>query len=276
MTSLNKEKEKDLKNIIATFKGAAVAFSGGVDSTYLLDVTFEVLGQNMAAVTGRSKSFPERELKAALAFTEAKGIRHYLVDSEELDLPEFGHNPPNRCYLCKNELFGKIKAVAATYNFGAVIEGSNLDDEGDYRPGLMAISELGILSPLRAAKLSKAEIRVLSKERGLATWDKPAFACLASRFPYGETITAERLSTLDLAEEFLLSLGLKQVRVRLHENATLARIETDDAGLTTLLDPTNRLKTHEYLKSLGYTFIALDLMGYRTGSMNATLNNPKA
>ncbi|MDR2140582.1 MAG: ATP-dependent sacrificial sulfur transferase LarE [Deltaproteobacteria bacterium] len=270
MTSLA-EKRHILEKILKNLPSAAVAFSGGVDSSFLLAVAFEVLGERVAAVTGRSLSFPPRELRAAQAFAAERGIRHYLVDSEELDLPTFSQNPPNRCYLCKSELFAKIKALAQAQNLAQVLEASNVDDEGDYRPGLLAIKELGVLSPLREARLTKAEIRLLSKEMGLPTWDKPSFACLASRFPYGEAITPARLSLLDQAEQFLLDLGLKQVRVRLHEKATLARIETDEAGIALLSQGASRRKTHDYFLGLGFTYVALDLLGYRTGSMNATL-----
>jgi uncharacterized protein len=265
------EKERLLKDIIKKLPSAAVAFSGGVDSTFLLSVASDVLGPNVAAVTGRSLSFPERELAAARAFAAELGVRHFLVDSEELDLPGFGQNPPNRCYLCKKELFGKIKVLARERGLAAVMEASNADDEGDYRPGLVAVKELEVLSPLREARLTKAEIRALSKARGLATWDKPSFACLASRFPYGESITPERLSVLDRAEQFLLDLGLRQVRVRLHEGATLARIETDEDGLALIFKGQNRGLAHGFLKTLGFTYVAVDLLGYRTGSMNATL-----
>ncbi|MDR0549297.1 MAG: ATP-dependent sacrificial sulfur transferase LarE [Deltaproteobacteria bacterium] len=273
MTSLT-DKHQRLKDLVATYPSAAIAFSGGVDSTFLLAVAFDLLGDKVAAVTGRSLSFPARELNAAKAFATERGVRHYLVDSEELDLPGFDHNPPNRCYLCKKELFGKIKALAKEKKLAVVMEASNVDDEGDYRPGLTALAELEIVSPLRAARLTKDEIRALSKDLSLPTWDKPSFACLASRFPYGEEITPERLSLLDQAEQFLLDLGLRQARARLHEKATLVRIETDEAGLAIIFKDSNRLKIHEFLKSLGFTYVAVDLLGYRTGSMNATL--PKA
>jgi uncharacterized protein len=269
--SILSDKKQLLIDIVKQQPSVAVAFSGGVDSTFLLAIAQQVLGERAVAVTGRSLSFPPRELNAALAFSSERGILHYQVDSEELDLPTFSHNPPNRCYLCKRELFGKIKALAQENGLAAVLEASNADDEGDYRPGLKAIEELGVLSPLRQARLTKAEIRALSKEMDLPTWDKPSFACLASRFPYGETITPDRLSRLDRAEQFLLDLGLKQVRVRLHEKATLARIETDEAGLSLIFQEPNRNLTHQYFQGLGFNFVAVDLMGYRTGSMNVTL-----
>jgi uncharacterized protein len=269
------EKQQKLTELIQSLGKVAVAFSGGVDSTFLLASCQESLQGNLedtlVAVTGRSLSFPERELRAATEFTGKRGIPHLFVDSEELDLPGFADNPPNRCYLCKRELFIKIKSAASIKGIVHVIEASNVDDEGDYRPGLTAINELGIGSPLREAGLTKAEIRQLSKEMDLPTWDKPSFACLASRFPYGERITPGELRRLDLAEEYLLGLGLKQVRVRIHESGRLARIECDEAGFMLLSDPEKRRMIHHRFKELGFDFTALDLLGYRTGSMNATL-----
>jgi uncharacterized protein len=264
-------KETRLKEILRSLKSAAVAFSGGVDSTFLLKVASEVLGDKVAAVTGRSLSFPERELSAARRFTREHGLNHLEIDSEELEIPGFAANPVNRCYLCKKALFTKILMAAETRSLEVVMEASNLDDEGDFRPGFMAIRELGVLSPLLEAGLTKSEIRVLSRERGLPTWDKPSFACLASRFPYGETITPEGLKKVDAAETFLLSLGCRQVRVRCHDQGRLARIETDEAGLDLLATPVNRRLVTEKLTGLGFAYIALDLQGYRTGSLNETL-----
>ncbi|MBE6831790.1 MAG: ATP-dependent sacrificial sulfur transferase LarE, partial [Ruminococcaceae bacterium] len=190
--------------------------------------------------------------------------------SEELNIDGFSKNPTNRCYLCKSELFSKIKAIAQTKGIENVIEGSNSDDNGDYRPGLMAVAELGIKSPLREAGLTKAEIRQLSKKLGLPTWNKQSFACLSSRFPYGEDITPDRLRMIDQAEQYLLDLGFHQVRVRFHGN--LARIETDENGFAAMLDGKTRDKIDSRFKEIGFTYIALDIKGYRTGSMNETLN----
>ncbi|MDR1166894.1 MAG: ATP-dependent sacrificial sulfur transferase LarE [Deltaproteobacteria bacterium] len=249
----------------------AVAFSGGVDSTFLLAVARAELGPGALAVTGASLSFPERELKAARELARELGAAHVIVDGEELKLPGFSRNPPNRCYLCKKSLFGEIARAAGERGIAAVLEASNKDDEGDYRPGLLAVAELKVQSPLREVGLLKAEIRFLSKEMGLPTWDKPSFACLASRFPYGEEITAENLSRLDRAEERLLALGFRQVRVRLHEGGKLARVETGEESFPLLLDPQRRALIGAEFKALGFSFTAFDVLGYRTGSMNETL-----
>jgi len=258
-----------LQDYLKSLNSVAVAFSGGVDSTFLLKVAHDVLGKNAIAVTARSESFPKRELSEAEAFTTANNIEHIVIDSEELDIEGFSHNPKNRCYLCKTELFSKIKDIAADRQLENVVEGSNIDDNGDYRPGLLAVAELDIKSPLRFAELSKDEIRHLSRELGLPTWNKQSFACLSSRFPYGETITPDRLNMIDQAEQYLLDLGLHQVRVRYHGN--LARIETDENGFDTILNKEIRTKINDAFKKIGFTYIALDLKGYRTGSMNETL-----
>ena len=263
------EKFLHLTKYLAALGSVAVAFSGGVDSTFLLKVAHDALGDRAIAVTARSCSFPERELQEAVRFCEAEGIRHILCDSEELDIDGFSKNPVNRCYLCKSELFTKIWAVARENGIEHVAEGSNLDDNGDYRPGLIAVKEQNVKSPLREAALTKADIRALSKELGLATWNKQSFACLASRFPYGQSITRERLTMIDRAEQLLLDMGLRQVRVRHHGN--LARIETDEEGLETLMDRARREEIHAEFKGLGFTYVSLDLLGYRTGSMNETL-----
>ncbi|GBU27519.1 adenine nucleotide alpha hydrolases [Treponema sp. R8-4-B8] len=267
--SLIFQKHEKLKQYLRELESVAIAFSSGVDSTFLLKTAHDVLGDKVIAVTARSCSFPERELKEAVSFCESENIRHIICDSEELNIEGFAQNPANRCYLCKNELFTKIWAVAREHGIENVAEGSNLDDNGDYRPGLTAVTEQGVKSPLRYARLTKEEIRFLSKNMGLPTWDKQSFACLSSRFPYGESITPEKLGMIDKAEQLLLDMGLRQVRVRHHGN--LARIETDEDGFLILTDRKNRENIYTQLKQYGFTYIAVDLLGYRTGSMNETL-----
>lgn len=264
------EKYEALKSNLKNLKNVAVAFSGGVDSTFLLKTAHDVLGGNVIAVTARSLSFPKRELEEASAFAAANGIEHIVVDSEELQIEGFSRNPKNRCYLCKKELFTKILEIAQKKGLEFVAEASNIDDNGDYRPGLLAVAELGIKSPLRETGFTKAEIRTISKELGLPTWNKQSFACLSSRFPYGEAITPDRLRKIDEAEQFLLDLGFHQVRVRFHGNLT--RIETDEAGFEKMLQPGTREKITNRFLEIGFTYIALDLRGYRTGSMNETLS----
>ena len=262
-------KLEKLKSYLQSLERVAVAFSGGVDSTFLLKIAHDALGKNAIAVTARSLSFPKRELDESIDFARKNDIKHIVVDFEELNIEGFAENPLNRCYLCKTELFTKMKNIAKQHGIQYIAEGSNTDDDGDYRPGLTAVTELGIKSPLRLAALSKEEIRILSKELGLNTWNKPSFACLASRFPYGEKITPNKLSSVDAAEQFLLDSGFHQVRVRYHDN--LARIETDENGFELILDKNLRERIYKKFKQIGFTYVSIDLLGYRTGSMNETL-----
>lgn len=265
------EKYKVLQEELRAMKSVAVAFSSGVDSTFLLAVAVDTLGKDhVMAVTASSCSFPERERKEAQEFCEKRGIRQVIVVSEELDIEGFRHNPKNRCYLCKHELFEKILAIAEENHLAAVVEGSNMDDNGDYRPGLRAVEELGIKSPLRAAKLTKQEIRELSKRLMLPTWDKQSFACLSSRFVYGETISEERLGMVDQAEQLLLDLGFHQVRVRVHGEgeAAMARIEVLPQEIAILVEDAKREKIYSYFKEIGFAYVTLDLGGYKMGSMN--------
>ena len=264
------EKKQYLENYLRGLGSVAIAFSSGVDSTFLLKVAHDILGNKAIAVTARSCSFPARELNEAIAFCKAEGIEHIIVESEELDIDGFRQNPKNRCYLCKRELFTKILEIAKERGISYVAEGSNMDDNGDYRPGLMAIAELKILSPLRESKLNKAEIRQLSQELNLPTWDKQSFACLSSRFVYGETISEEKLSMVDRAEQMLLDMGFHQVRVRVH--GTIARIEIDRSEFEKIIKPDIVQTLTKYLHELGFTYVSLDLDGYQMGSMNKTLN----
>lgn len=249
---------------------AVVAFSGGVDSTFLLHAAKEALGGNALAATASSATFPERELKEAEAFCQANGIRQVVFPSEELSVEGFAYNPKNRCYLCKRELFGKILNIQREEGIAAVLEDSNIDDNGDYRPGLQAVAELGILSPLREHGFTKLDIRMLSKHMGLVTWNKQSFACLSSRFPYGDTINVEKLGMVDKAEQLLLDMGFTQLRVRIHGN--LARIELPPEQFPRFMEEPNRQKVVQTFKEIGFAYVTLDILGYRTGSMNETLN----
>ncbi|MDR0819926.1 MAG: ATP-dependent sacrificial sulfur transferase LarE [Endomicrobium sp.] len=264
-----KQKYEILKEYISDLDNLIVAFSGGTDSTFLLKTAHGVLGNKIIAVTAKSCSFPQRELNETIAFCEKENIRQIICDLEELNIEGFSRNPTNRCYLCKKELFEKIWSVAKDNGIYNVSEASNIDDDRDYRPGLKAVSEYGVKSPLRHVKLTKDEIRSLSKKLGLPTWNKQSFACLISRFPYGENITPQRLSMIDRAEQLLLDIGLRQVRVRHHGN--LARIETDELGFNILIERSQREKVYKQFKEIGFTYIAIDIIGYRTGSMNETL-----
>ena len=263
-------KYESLKEYLKSLHSVAVAFSSGVDSTFLLYAAREALGDAVIAVTASSCSFPVRELEEAKEYCSEQGIRHFVCQSEELEIEGFAQNPKNRCYLCKRELFEKIRMIAKAEHMEAIVEGSNVDDNGDYRPGLVAVAELGIKSPLRECGFSKEEIRLISQEFGLPTWDKQSFACLSSRFPYGETITEEKLRMVDRAEQFLLDQGFHQLRVRIHDR--IARIELLPEEFPKFMREEIRLKVYQEFRKIGFSYVALDLLGYRTGSMNETLS----
>lgn len=268
MTRTGQEKLTKLKHLLLEIKSCAIAYSGGLDSTFLAKVVYDVLGNNTLAVIATSSTYPDRELKEAKQYAKQIGIPHVIIESEELEIPQFFSNSPDRCYYCKKELFQKIYQIAEQHHLQVVLDGSNADDTLDYRPGTRAQAELGIRSPLKEVGLTKQEIRELSRSLHLNSSEKPAFACLASRFPYGVKITRERLKQVELAEEYLFSLGLTQCRVRYHEH--IARIEVPPQEIPIILAHSQKITNH--LKTLGFTYITLDLEGYRTGSMNEVLN----
>ena len=261
------ERLKSLEKVLSAYPSALIAFSGGVDSTLLAYFCKNVIGQNTLLVTATSSTYPESELESARAIAEQFCLRHKLIVSEELDIPEFSSNPKNRCYYCKKELFSKLLKIAHEEGISVIFDGNNADDGNDYRPGRIAAKELGIVSPFELAGLTKNDIRDLSKEYNLPTYNKPAMACLASRFPYGETITKEKLSRVEKAERELFSLGFSQLRVRSHGD--LARVEVPRNEFDRAFEHIDKITM--ILKQSGFTYQCLDLQGYRTGSMNEVI-----
>jgi len=265
-----KEKFEKLQEILRSMGSAVVAFSGGVDSTFLLRVARDVLGpQKVVALTATSPTYPEYEFEESRRLASEFGVRQVVVESNELEIPGFSQNDPRRCYYCKQELFTICRDKARELGFAAILDGSNLDDLGDTRPGREAACELAVRSPLLEAELGKDEIRALSRELGLTTWQKQPFACLSSRFPYGTEITPERLKQVDRCETFLRRHDFRNYRVRYHGET--ARIEVAPSEIPRFLDETLRRQLVEEFKAAGFTYVALDLEGYRTGSMNETI-----
>lgn len=260
-----------LQNMLKLTGGIAIAFSGGTDSTFLLKAAHDILGNKVMVITASSSVFSAREFKAAADFAEHLGIRHKVFFADQLEVEGFADNPLNRCYLCKRALFRKIVDIASENNISLVADGSHVDDNSDYRPGIKALKELGIRSPLQEAGMTKEDIRLLSKEWRLPTWDKPPFACLASRVPYGHKITREKLAMIEKAEQYLFDWGFRQVRVRHHGD--IARIEVSSEERSRFADEELMDRVDAQFSEVGFAYTALDLKGYRTGSMNEIINN---
>lgn len=271
MTPELQKKYERLRSILLSLDRVVIGYSGGVDSTLLLKVAVDCLGEGAIAVIGKSETYPSREYEEAVRIALDMGARYEVVATEETDNLKFSENPPDRCYFCKVELFSKLQSIAEARNIRWIADGTITDDLGDFRPGMKAKAEKNVRSPLLEANLSKAEVRAISKFLGLPTWEKGSFACLSSRFPYGISITKEALRRIDAAETLFRDLGFRSFRVRYHDDKT-ARIEVGKDELSRLMEETTRDLVVQHLKMLGFTYVTLDLQGYRTGSMNEVLS----